>query len=137
MSPRRVFIDTGAWYAVQVMDDVHHKKAAASMAALVRDGVELFTTELVVGETYTLLRTRRGREPALRFVETARASARLEVVPLGEIDLAGTYELLQKYADQDFSFVDATSFVTMRARRLRHAFAFDQHFRTAGFVTIG
>ena len=39
-------------------------------------------------------------------------------------------------ADQEFSFVDATSFAVMRGERIRHAFAFDQHFATAGFTRI-
>ena len=136
MSRRRVFVDTGAWYAAQVRDDDHHEKAAAIMTRLVRERAALLTTELVMGETYTLLRTRCGFDSAWRFVEAARASARLEVIPLAAIDVTATYEVLQKHSDQDFSFVDAASFVTMRARRLEHAFAFDRHFKTAGFILV-
>ena len=43
-------------------------------------------------------------------------------------------ELLAKYDDQPFSYVDATLFVTMRRLHLREAFTFDRHFATAGFV---
>jgi predicted nucleic acid-binding protein len=32
--------------------------------------------------------------------------------------------------------VDATSFALMRAEHLRHAFAFDSHFATAGFLRV-
>jgi predicted nucleic acid-binding protein len=32
--------------------------------------------------------------------------------------------------------VDATSFAFMRAERIRHAFAFDSHFATAGFLRV-
>jgi predicted nucleic acid-binding protein len=44
--------------------------------------------------------------------------------------------LLRQSADQDFSFVDSCSFVVMRSERIRHVFAFDQHFATAGFVRL-
>lgn len=46
------------------------------------------------------------------------------------------YDLLHHYADHPFSFVDATSFTLMRQQRIRHAFAFDRHFATAGFMRI-
>jgi len=46
------------------------------------------------------------------------------------------YQILERFSDHAFSFVDATSFALMRQERLRHAFAFDVHFRTAGFPTI-
>ena len=39
-------------------------------------------------------------------------------------------------AVDDEHHVDATSFAFMRRRRVRHAFAFDVHFRTAGFLRI-
>ena len=46
------------------------------------------------------------------------------------------YEILARYSDHPFSFVDATSFALKRENRMRHAFAFDAHFRAAGFLTI-
>ena len=42
--------------------------------------------------------------------------------------------MLEKFEDKDLSFTDCISFVTMRARGARRAFAFDRHFREAGFV---
>ena len=38
--------------------------------------------------------------------------------------------------DHPFSFVDATSFALMHQQRIGHAFAFDVHFATAGFLRI-
>ncbi len=46
------------------------------------------------------------------------------------------YEILERYADHPFSFVDATSFALMRQQRMQHAFTFDTHFVTAGFLRI-
>jgi len=46
------------------------------------------------------------------------------------------YELLERFADHPFSFVDATGLALMRQQRIRHAFAFDAHFAAAGFVRI-
>jgi predicted nucleic acid-binding protein len=44
--------------------------------------------------------------------------------------------ILRQYADQDFSYADAISFSLMHHRGLTDAFAFDQHFVTAGFVRV-
>jgi len=46
------------------------------------------------------------------------------------------FVLIERYRDHDFSFVDGTSFTVMRAQRIRHAFAFDAHFATAGFLRV-
>jgi predicted nucleic acid-binding protein len=45
-------------------------------------------------------------------------------------------ELLLQYQDQDFSYVDATSFVTMRRLSIGEAFTFDRHFAAAGFTIL-
>jgi predicted nucleic acid-binding protein len=47
-----------------------------------------------------------------------------------------TYQILHRFAEHPFSFVDGTSFALMRQQRIRYAFAFDAHFATAGFVRI-
>ena len=132
----RVYVDTGAWYAVQVPDDKWHSEAANAMRKLVTRGVALVTTNLVVGETYTLLSRTHGHTVAFRFVDQVQQSQRLELVYVeGEMEQEA-YSLLRRFSDQAFSYVDGTSFVVMRRRRIRTAFAFDQHFAVAGFVRI-
>ena len=49
---------------------------------------------------------------------------------------ARAFRLLRQYADQDFSYVDATSFVAMRHLSIREAFTFDHHFLVAGFSLV-
>jgi hypothetical protein len=96
----------------------------------------LVTSNLVVGETYTLLRLTKGYKAAKRFLDTLVQSQKLERVFLTEDVERQAYEILSRYADHDFSYVDATSFALMRQRHMKHAFAFDVHFRTAGFLRI-
>lgn len=131
-----VFVDTGAWYAVQVVDDRWHDAAAQALATLLSSGVTLVTTSLVVGETYTLLRMTHDHAAAIGFVDRLAASARVLQVHADEATIRAAYELLRRFEDQDFSYVDAVSFVVMKRRRIRYAFAFDAHFATAGFIRI-
>jgi len=44
--------------------------------------------------------------------------------------------ILRHYSDQDFSYTDAVSFAVMRQRGIAEAFAFDNHFLTAGFTLV-
>ena len=136
MERRRLFVDTGAWYAIQVPDDAWHRKAADTLRELLSRQHVLVTTNHVVGETYTLLRMVFGHAASLRFLDQLDEARRLERVFISADIERRAYRLLRQYADKDFSFVDATSFAVMRAERLRHAFAFDQHFATAGFLRV-
>ena len=132
----RVFVDTGAWFAVQAPDDEHHQRASDSLRSLVTGAFGLVTTNHVVGETYTLLRVVRGYRAAATFLETLDATERLERVTVTEDVERRAFALLHRYHDHDFSFVDGTSFALMKAERIRHAFAFDAHFATAGFLRV-
>jgi predicted nucleic acid-binding protein len=53
----RVFVDTGAWFALQVEDDEHHETARMTFPTLLVACRSLVTSNLIIGETYTLLRT--------------------------------------------------------------------------------
>jgi uncharacterized protein len=44
--------------------------------------------------------------------------------------------LLAQYDDQDFSYVDATSFVAMRRLAIEEALVFDHHFSVAAFALL-
>lgn len=136
MEPRRLFVDTGAWYAVQAADDEWHGVAADTLRHLLSAAHVLVTSNHVVGETYTLLRVVCGHAAAVRFLDRLEEARRLERIFVSEALERGAYRLLRQHADQDFSFVDATSFAVMRAERIRHAFAFDRHFATAGFLRV-
>ncbi len=136
MTMRRVFVDTGAWFAVQAIDDSHHEVSHRTLSSLVHAATVLVTSNLVVGETYTLLRLSKGYHEAKRFLDTLQQSTKLERLFISEAIERGAYEILHRFADHPFSFVDATSFALMRQQRIRYAFAFDSHFRTAGFTRI-
>lgn len=131
-----VFVDTGAWVAVQITDDEHHAEAARTLEALLGLPAILITTNHVVGETYTLLRVTRGYAAAAKFVSSVGLTTRLERVFVPEELERQAFTLLAQFRGHDFSFVDGTSFALMGSRGLRYAFAFDSHFATAGFLRV-
>ena len=137
MSGKLVFVDTGAWYALQVTDDANHPRAKDALPRILANSQGLVTSNHVVGETYTLLRVSRGYDGAKRFLDTIRQSPRL-TVHFANLDTErAAFALLDKYSDHPFSFVDGVSFALMREREIEDAFAFDIHFRIAGFNRVG
>jgi predicted nucleic acid-binding protein len=131
-----VFVDTSAWFAIQVRDDACHEDARLVLPAIMDACHSLITSNLIVGETYTLLRLSKGYRAAKRFLDTLGRSGKLERLFITEHLERQAYEILHRYADHPFSFVDATSFALMRQQHIPHAFTFDSHFATAGFLRI-
>lgn len=117
-------------------DDAHHVEATKQLTNLVSQRCPLLTTNHVIGETYTLLRVRLGFGTARAFLERSRHSSVTERVFVPESWEEAAKDLLIRYQDQDFSYVDATSFVAMQRLGLREAFAFDHHFATVGFIVL-
>lgn len=133
-----IFVDTGGWYASEVEDDNHHLQARNFMKKELASNTYgmLVTSDYVLDETITLLRTRKGIKAAASFVNKIRNSKSLQVVWIGNDIFDNAVQELSKYddeKDQDLSFTDCTSFSIMKVLSIADAFAFDSHFRKAGF----
>ena len=127
------FADTSFWFGLQERRDARHDQART----LVARGVgRVVTTNHVVGETWTLLRRRSGHTAAVGFLDRLGVLPGLEIVHVNEIDEKDAWRWLRARPEREYSFVDATSFVVMRRRRIREALAFDGDFNAAGFVEV-
>ncbi len=80
-----IFVDTSAWYATEVQDDVNHEQARKFLSQLAsgRHGVAI-TTDYVLDETLTLLRSRRGLHAAITFIDKIRKSKSIRVFWVNE-----------------------------------------------------
>jgi predicted nucleic acid-binding protein len=122
--------------AVADADDRHNDRAAEVFPKVLKSYQRLITSNLVVAETYIILRLALGHGPAMIFMDSLRESPRIErVYATSDLDLEAG-EMLRRYQDQDFSYTDAVSFALMRQRGISTAFTFDAHFATAGFACI-
>lgn len=128
-----IFVDTGAWYALVDSDDSDHRAAAAFLVA---NTIPLITTNFVFSETVTLIRYRLGHEAARSFGQKLKESSFVRVVGVSPADEDRAWEIFTKYGDQDFSFVDCTSFAVMERMKLSTAFAFDRHFSVMKFAVV-
>jgi predicted nucleic acid-binding protein len=121
-----ILVDTGAWYALADTSDRHHAQARAFYRK--QAGTAPFlTTDLIVGETWTLLSAHLGRPAAMAFWSMLRET-RLPVLAPEPADFEAAWRIAQAYPDQSFSFVDCATFALMERRGIDRAFAFDAHF---------
>lgn len=116
--------------------DRHHEASWKIFPELIVRYEGLVVSNHVLGESYTLIRCALGHEAAWKFMNLVRQNAKVEKLFTPENLEQEAYAVLKKYADQDFSFVDAVSFVWMQALKIRDAFSFDKHFSIFGFVRI-
>jgi predicted nucleic acid-binding protein len=133
---QEIFVDTGAWLALADKRDQYHGRATAVYPQLLSQTARLITTNLVVAESYNLIRRRLGYEPGMRFLQSLRQSSRLERVYADmKLEIAAE-AILKQYSDQAFSLVDAVSFALMQQRDIQQTFAFDAHFQVMGFIML-
>ena len=132
------FADTSWWAAWTLPGDSRHLDALR-VFALVGDHERVLTTNLVVGETWTLLRRRDSHRTAVGFIDRVGvlvSAGKLTVHAVTAEDELRAWRWLRRHDEREYSFVDAASFEVMRARRLREALAFDNDFAAAGFVEL-
>lgn len=134
---RRVFFDTSAYVALTDISDQFHPEAARLAKAIIAGRLARVTTNYVLAEAYTRIRRKLGHTTAVQFGKNIRrdvAAGNLNIVYADAALDDAAWELFKKYAEQDFSFVDCTSFAWLRQNPRTEVFAFDEHFTWMGFA---
>jgi predicted nucleic acid-binding protein len=127
-----IFVDTSFWAALTAREDALHDEAVKLFRQ--HESERLVTSNHVRGETWTLLRRRRGFRSAVAFLDRLEQTTRLRIEFVGRELEAEALRWLRD--EREYSFVDATSFALMRSLRSREALAFDGDFAAAGFVEL-
>ena len=132
-----IFVDTSAWYALEVEDDINHEAACKFLPTIAsgKHGVSI-TTDYVLDEALTLLRSRRDLASATAFINKIRKSKSVRVFWIDEGLFEKALDIFQKSENKSWSFTDCTSFALMRELSVSEAFAFDKHFKEAGLLVI-
>lgn len=136
MNEKEVFVDTSAWIALAILNDKNHDNARTVYPQLLKKHQRLITTNLIIAETYIILRKYSGAHAAIGFLDRVEKSQWIEKFYSDYGLEEQAYAILKKFQDQDFSFTDAVSFSLMQQRGVKKAFAYDIHFQTAGFQLV-
>ena len=132
-SGERVFVDTGAWIALALVQDPMHGRAKEIWDTLQEAGARTFVSVPVLLETFTYLQRKVSQDVATLWWESLGAVRFLDRLECSPIELGAAMKFLARRDLHKLSLVDATSFLLMKKHKLRVAFAFDVHFSTAGF----
>lgn len=131
---RAVLLDTGPIVGLLSEADEHHASTIAAIRASARKGRKLSTIWEVIGEAYTLFRTRysphRSAEPALAVLRWARESG-IELLATGEGDHQRAAAILERYSQLRLSYVDALLLAIAERHRVDELITVDtRHFST-------
>jgi len=128
-----VFVDTSAWYAAVIPSDPNHDRAKAWLA---ENRSELLVTDFIVDELLTLLRSRNENRRAIELGRNVfeRGITRIEWVT--QSDVHSAWRVFRDFLDKGWSFTDCVSNVVLARLEITQAFAFDEHFRQFGSISI-
>lgn len=136
---RRVFVDTSAFIACTDQADQFNKDALDLLKRLLDSQLPQVTTNYVLAEACTRLRRKLGHQATVKFGDGIRkliADGELSVIYADAALDDAAWAIFKRYADQDFSFVDCTSFAWLRQNPQAEVFAFDEHFTWMGFAPL-
>ena len=130
-----IFIDTGALFAKYVTWDSYHAKAHFLWNKILTQKIHCVTTNHIITELMHLLSSRvNNKTEIIRVAKEIYASSDfLKIFYANEKIEKEAINWLERFNDQDFSFVDTTSFAFMKNQKIKKAITFDHHFVVAGF----
>jgi predicted nucleic acid-binding protein len=132
---KAVFVDTSAFLAALDKGDKYHAEAEKRWLALSKSPSELWTTDYVRLESWSLIQRRLGAEAVMSFQDDWLPLCKIhEVGRDGFERAAAQWRIAQR---RNLSLVDLTSFDAMRQLAIRTALAFDQHFQEMGYLGVG
>ena len=134
-NPSRVFLDSSANLALLDSTDANHQAARSIQQKLIQFRPQIFTTNFITDESYTLILANLGRDAAIAYLDRLYASS-FTVARVSPTDERRAEELLRQYNDKQFSYTDATSFVVMDRLHLTYAFTFDRDFEQYGKIVL-
>lgn len=129
----QVFVHTSFFKAFIDKKDEFHPQAVQIFKNLKSSNSSLTTSNYILDETFTVIRSKCGLELAKDFKKVLEDfEGGLKIIRVLIIDEQDAW----KYFFKDWSglsFTDCVSFALMRRLEIIHAAAFDTHFQKAGF----
>jgi hypothetical protein len=126
-----VFIDTSAFLAALDKGDKFHSEAAKKWSSLSGTSAELWTTDYVQIESWSLIQRRLGPQAIMAFQDDWLPLCKIHDVGRDGFERAAAQWRIARRSD--LSLVDLTSFDAMRQLAIRTVLAFDGHFQEMGY----
>ena len=130
------FLDTSGLFAILAKPDPAHLPAIEWLARARAAKASAVTTDYILDETATLLKSRGRPDLIPTLFNFISSSSALRVEWIGRDRFETARQFLLRHNDHEYSFTDCTSFVVMRELQVTHALTTDKHFREAGFSPL-
>jgi predicted nucleic acid-binding protein len=136
---QRVFVDSSAWIDLMNKNERYHAAAVAFHKSLNPMTLRISSWG-IVSETFTWIRYHIGSREASRWLslkESLEQQGFLQVVfPDSQMEV-GVRKVIDRFHDQDLSYVDAFSIALIQSRPdIDAIFAFDHHMAFAGLPVL-
>ena len=121
-----ILIDTGIFYAFYNKKDVHHLDSISIIVhAMEGTWGRIYTTNLIVSETATLLRYRISLNTAVNFLNALKKSG-IAILYMDQTTYDDVIETLKQYPNKQLSFVDAFSIKVLSNFRINYLATYDE-----------
>ena len=130
------FLDTGGLVTKYSKKEKRHAEAMELFELLVRTREPLLTTSLILLEIGDYFSAVGSRHTAVKIRAMLEDSADIEIVQTTPDHVSAAWGLFESRQDKSWGITDCVSFVVMREKGCRVAFAIDRHFVQAGFHTL-
>jgi len=124
----KVFIDTSAFCAITIPGDQHNAKAKSAYKHIQKTKSSIYTSDYVLDEVYTLLKSRSSHFTAIKFMDEFEKT-NITILHITEEIEKAAKKIFRRFEEKRLSFTDCTSFSLINAFSIETAFAFDDHFR--------
>ncbi|MCC7344985.1 MAG: type II toxin-antitoxin system VapC family toxin [Deltaproteobacteria bacterium] len=126
------YVDTSALIAFLDRSDSYH----SLFVGLFSDPPCILTTSLVIAEGHGWFLKRYDAFRALQFMAFIEELRSLEIVEIGQKQLADATKVLRRFSDQDLTLADACGLSLMEKRKIRRCWSTDFHLGLTGVPLI-
>lgn len=123
-----VFIDASAWIALYHKRDKYHKSAWLIYEQLLNRSRKFLTTNWVVYEAITILKSRASYEAARTLWDILQDPELSQVVHIDRELENKAVDIFWSYQDKRWGAVDCSSMLLMEREKCSLAFGYDRHF---------
>lgn len=128
-----LFVDTSFFKAYADIKDDFHSEALKIFQKLKEEKAQLITSNYILDETFTVIRSKCGLAVAKQFKKILEQfEADLKVMRVLVTDEVNAWDFFLKDWS-DLSFTDCVSFAMMKRLNIKIAATFDRHFPRAGY----
>lgn len=131
----KILIDSCAFISLVVTDQISHHKAKIIFEEFKDQNAMLFTSNLILSESYTWLLYKNDLHIARnlqKMVEDAEKEGFLDIFWMDDLFSKETWDYFVKFSEHKLSFTDAFSYLLVKKFRLDAIFTFDKVFKKIG-----